>query len=121
MKTPYSKRCLRVGETVRRALSALFLRSDWQSGELENLSPRFTEVQMSADLSHAKAYFTAAAPNGKELLTAARPQIRRQLTPMLKLQKMPTLAFYPDKTAERAVSVDALFADPHISRDLEPT
>ena len=113
-----SRRCLRVGEAVRRSLSALFMRADWQGRELERLKPLFTEVKMSADLSHARVYFTATAAGAAEVLRVASPRIRRRLAPMLNLQKLPKLDFRYDETFEKARVVNSLLGSPHVSRDL---
>lgn len=113
------KRCLMVGEAVRRSLAALFQRSDWQNGELGRERLTFTEVKMSADLGWAKVYFTAARPDeATALLTASAAEIRHRLAPMLKLQKLPNLDFHYDETIDKAQAVNSLFSSPHVRRDL---
>ncbi len=108
MPLPF-RRADRVGDLVRRELCRLLLR--------EVKDPRLalvivTKVEMSADLRHARVFFTGSpgADRAPELagLQHAAGFLRGQLGRCLRLRYAPTLAFEVDDSVDRSLHIDAL-------------
>jgi len=108
MPLPF-RRADRVGDLVRRELSRLLLR--------EVKDPRLgqvivTKVEMSADLRHARVFFTGSpgADHAAELagLLSAGGFLRGQLGRCLRLRNAPELAFEVDDSVERSLHISAL-------------
>jgi ribosome-binding factor A len=106
------RRAVRVGEAVRGAIAEMLVR--------EIKDPRvgmvtLTTVQVTADLRHAKVYFSCvgdAAARCRSLagLRSAAGFIRAQLTRRLQLRVAPELTFVFDPTLENAGRLAALLA-----------
>ncbi len=65
-----------------------------------------TEVKVSADLQHARVYYTTLGNEGARrdsarALDRAAPYIRRQLAQRLRLRRTPELQFFFDDSIER--------------------
>ncbi len=109
-----SQRQLRVGETVRHALSRLFERGAIRDPELAGMSLTISEVAMSPDLRVATAYVLplAAGDTEREAAVAAlnriEPALRRLLAPMVSLKFLPDLRFVADTRFDRAGRIEAL-------------
>jgi ribosome-binding factor A len=118
-----SQRQLRVGELVRHELSALFMRGDVVDPLIEKTGVTVLEVVATPDLRTATAYVRPFQPGGNgdllvEALTKHRRFIRGEITPRLQLKYMPDLKFRLDTSIDYASSIDALLADPKVTRDL---
>ncbi|MBY5972429.1 30S ribosome-binding factor RbfA [Ferrimonas balearica] len=116
-----SQRQLRVGETVRRALSELLSRGDIHDPELNRLSITVGEVRCSPDLKIATAYVMPLGgghvDDAIDLLAKNRGELRRQIGKKLNLKFTPDLRFRPDDTFDRLDETRRLFADETVRRD----
>ena len=109
-----TQRQLRVGETVRHALSRLFERDVIKDPVLAGVPITVAEVAMSPDLKVATVYVLplgAAAADREpmvEALNRVGPALRRMLGPMVALKFLPDLRFTADTRFERAERIEAL-------------
>ena len=94
-----SVRLLKVGEQVRHVMSELLMRQEVHDDVLTAHSISVTEVRMSPDRPNP-AYFQREVAQGLKLKFAAR------------------LKFLPDESFDEASRIDALLADPRVTRDL---
>jgi ribosome-binding factor A len=115
-------RHLRVGETMRHELAAIFARGEVRDPALDNVSITVTEVRVTPDLHHATAYVLPLGDNQAELVLAGLKRsagfLRAQLAHGLRLRYMPTLAFAIDRSFAYAEKIDALLKRPEVARDL---
>ena len=119
-----SQRQLRVGETVRQTLTALFQRGVLRDPGLETLIISISEVRMSPDLKIATAYVTALGQsdqkpvidalnrNAKALRGLAAPQLRQ-------MKYMPEFRFREDTTFDEFAKIDRLLRSETVRRDVE--
>lgn len=118
-----SQRQLRVGETIRRALSELLARGDVHDPDLNRLSITVGEVRTSPDLKIATAYVMplggGQADEAVTLLARNRGELRRQIGRKLNLKFTPDLRFRPDETFDRLDEARRLFSDETVRRDIE--
>lgn len=75
-----------------------------------------TEVDMSADLRHARVYFSVlgdddAKENAGRGLRRAAKFIRGLIGERMALRNVPKLRFYLDETAERAQRIEGIIRD----------
>ncbi|MEM9575419.1 MAG: 30S ribosome-binding factor RbfA [Pseudomonadota bacterium] len=100
-----SQRQLRVGETIRRALSDVLARGDVHDTDLNRLSITVGEVRVSPDLKIATAYVLPLGGQGQDelidLLARNKGELRRQVAKKLTLKFAPDLRFQLDKTFDR--------------------
>ncbi|WP_010138730.1 30S ribosome-binding factor RbfA [Oceanicola sp. S124] len=117
-----SQRQLRVGETIRRALSEVLQRGDVHDPELNRLSITVGEVRCSPDLKIATAYVMplggGAAEEAISLLAQHRGELRRLIGRKLNLKFTPDLRFRPDDTFDRLDETRRLFSDEGVQRDI---
>lgn len=104
-----SQRCLKVGEEVRRLLSAILRNYFFEDTSVSSASITVTEVQMSPDLKHAKVYLMPLGGASKDRVLSAvqdeSPRIRHLLAKKIVLKNIPALDFRIDETFD---SVDAI-------------
>ena len=101
----------RVAEQIQRELAELI--------RLEVKDPRvrmvtLTAVEVSADYSHAKVYYTALEGESKQLqqgLERASGFLRSQLAHAMKLRVIPQLHFAYDTSVERGARLSQLIDD----------
>ena len=109
-----SQRQLRVGESVRHALSAILERGAFHDPELAGVSITVTEVAMSPDLRIATAHVVplGGVDGGRivEALNRAAPAVRRLLAPTSTLKSLPSVRFALDTSFDRAERIEALLA-----------
>lgn len=121
--SPFSVRQLRVGEEIRRLLSALFMRTSFRDPRLWDVDITITEVQMTPDLKMARVYFMNLGQNNGHDLEPAMENIaswvRRKLAGKLRLRYVPRLIFKVDETLQKAEHMDALLNSPDVQRDLK--
>ena len=120
-----SQRQLRVGETVRRALSEVLARGDVHDPELSAMSITVGEVRTSPDLKIATAYVLPLGGKGRddviELLARNKAELRRLVAKKLTLKFSPDLRFRLDETFDqmdetrRMLSEDRVLRDTHAS------
>ncbi len=98
-----SSRPERVGGQIRTEITEMLSR------EIKDPGIGFvtiTEVKVSADLQHARVYYTTLGNEGARrdsarALDRAAPYIRRQLAQRLRLRRTPELQFFFDDSIER--------------------
>ncbi len=107
------KRSDRVGEMIHKELSLIFNRGlkDPRIGYVT-----LTAVDVTADLSIAKVYYTVIGDEQARNETAkglekATPYIRRQLSQQLKMRHTPSLLFKYDTSIEYGNHIDSLLKD----------
>lgn len=116
-----SQRQLRVGETIRRALSEVLARGDVHDDELNRLSITVGEVRTSTDLKVATAYVLPLGGIGKDdvlkLLARNKGELRRQVSKRLTLKFAPDLRFQLDQTFDQMDETKRMLAQDVVRRD----
>lgn len=116
-------RLLRVGETVRHALSDILRRDSLQDPALSGTPVTVSEVRVSPDLRHATIFVLPLGGDNQdavvEALQRAAPYLRSQLARAVRLKYLPQLQFELDHSFDQASHVDELLADPHVRQDLD--
>jgi ribosome-binding factor A len=103
----------RVAHDLRARLAEIFAQRV-SDPRLRDLT--VSDVRPSADLSFAKVFWCTRGAAGEvaAALESAKPFVRRCLAEVLKLRRVPELAFVRDDTLETAGRID------RILRELEP-
>ena len=105
-----SQRCLKVGEEVRRILSSIFQNYFFEDSTVSAASITITEVQMSADLGHAKVFFMPLGGASKELvletMRAHSTRIRHLLSKKVQLRHVPSLDFRMDGSFDAFATIN---------------
>ncbi|WP_136636350.1 30S ribosome-binding factor RbfA [Pseudooceanicola onchidii] len=118
-----SQRQLRVGETIRRALSEVLQRGDIHDPDLNRLSITVGEVRTSPDLKVATAYVLPLGGQGQDeavsLLARNKGELRRMIGKKLGLKYTPDLRFRLDDTFDRMDETRRLFNQDDVRRDVE--
>jgi ribosome-binding factor A len=118
-----TQRQLRVGETIRRALSEVLARSDVHDPELNRLSITVGEVRTSTDLKVATAYVLPLGGEGKDevlkLLARNKGELRRQVSKKLTLKFAPDLRFQLDETFDQMDETRRMLSEDRVRRDAE--
>lgn len=123
-----SVRQLRVGETVRHALSAAFDRGDVHDPDLTGRIITITEVRMSPDLKAATAFFMPLGGAEGEDMKAVEKALRRA-APFLQTavaramtgKSTPRLSFQPDRSFDEAARIGAALRSDRVRQDIEST
>lgn len=106
------QRHLRVGETLRQALAALFARGDFRDPDLGHAAITVTEVRVTPDLRHATVFIMPlGGANAEPVLRGLQrctPYLRGQLARQVSLRYMPNLMFAFDHTFDYAERIDDL-------------
>ncbi|MEO0682752.1 MAG: 30S ribosome-binding factor RbfA [Pseudomonadota bacterium] len=120
---PPSQRQLKVGETLRRALSQVLARGDVHDAELARFSITVGEARMSPDLRHATVFVLPLGGAGAEEALAAlnrsRGELRRAVTRAVTLKYSPELHFVLDESFDRMDDTRRLLGDDRVRRDLD--
>ena len=118
-----SQRQLRVGETVRRALSDVLARGDVHDTDLNRMSITVGEVRISPDLKIATAYVLPLGGEGQEdvlkLLARNKSELRRQVAKKLTLKFSPDLRFQLDQTFDRMDATRRMLNQEVVRRDAD--
>ena len=118
-----SQRQLRVGETIRRALSDVLARGDVHDPELNRMSITVGEVRASPDLKIATAYVLPLGGDGQEdvlkLLARNKGELRRLMAKKLVLKYAPDLRFQLDETFDRMDETRRMLAQDVVLRDAD--
>ncbi|MGJ5618086.1 30S ribosome-binding factor RbfA [Sulfitobacter sp. MF3-043] len=116
-----SQRQLRVGETIRRALSDVLARGDVHDPELNRMSITVGEVRTSSDLKIATAYVLPLGGQGKDevlqLLARNKGELRRMVSKKLTLKFAPDLRFQLDQTFDQMDETRRMLAQDIVRRD----
>jgi ribosome-binding factor A len=118
-----SQRQLRVGETIRRALSEVLARSDVHDPELNRLSITVGEVRTSPDLKIATAYVLPLGGEGQDevlqLLARNKSELRTQVAKKLTLKFSPDLRFQLDRTFDQMDETRRMLSQDAVRRDAD--
>ncbi|AEI95794.1 ribosome-binding factor A [Roseobacter litoralis Och 149] len=116
-----SQRQLRVGETIRRALSDVLARGDVHDTDLNRLSVTVGEVRVSPDLKIATAYVLPLGGQGRDeviaLLARNKGELRRLVAKKLTLKFAPDLRFQLDETFDRMDETREMLNRAEVKRD----
>lgn len=116
-----SQRQLRVGETIRRALSDVLARGDVHDTDLNRLSITVGEVRASPDLKIATAYVLPLGGKGQDevlaLLARNKGELRRLVAKKLTLKFAPDLRFQLDDTFDRMDETRDMLNRSEVRRD----
>lgn len=108
-----SQRQLRVGETLRHALSEILTRESFFDPDIDGVSITISEISISPDLSNARVY---TMPLGGENIENVMPALNR-LAPVIQhevarrvhLRRVPRLKFLIDDSFENAARLNVVF------------
>ena len=118
-----SQRQLRVGETIRRALSDVLARGDVHDPDLNRMSITVGEVRTSPDLRVATAYVLPLGGKGQDevlkLLARNKGELRHAIARKLTLKYAPDLRFRLDETFDQMDDTRRMLAQETVRRDLE--
>ncbi|MEO9649473.1 MAG: 30S ribosome-binding factor RbfA [Roseobacter sp.] len=116
-----SQRQLRVGETIRRALSEVLARGDVHDTDLNRLSITVGEVRASPDLKIATAYVLPLGGRGQDevigLLSRNKGELRRMVAKKLTLKFAPDLRFRLDESFDRMDETREMLGREEVRRD----
>lgn len=118
-----SVRVLKVGERVRHILSELLARGEVHDDVLTAHSVSVTEVRLTPDLRHAKAFVKPLLGEDEAaVLKALRSNtafFQKEVAQRLGLKFAPKLNFQPDESFDEAERIERLLGDPKVARDLD--
>ena len=108
-----SQRQLRVGETLRHALSEILVRDNFFDPDLEGVSITISEISVSPDLSNARVYTIPLGGEHSETVLPAlnrlAPIIQRDVAARVHLRRVPRLKFLLDDSFENAARLSVVF------------
>jgi ribosome-binding factor A len=117
-----SQRQLRVGETIRRALSDILNRAEVHDTDLNRLSITVGEVRLSNDLKVATCFVLPLGGGDRELALLAlrrnKGELRHLVAKSLTVKFTPDLKFKIDETFDQMDDARRLFADERVQRDI---
>ena len=120
-----SQRQLRVGETLRHALSEILLRGDIRDPDLAGVSVTITQVLPSGDMRHATAYCEPLGGKNADKIIAAlnrhKAYLRGQMGRTIALKFTPELRFVEDKSFAEAERIESILKSERVQRDLKKT
>ena len=109
-----SQRQLRVGETLRHAVSEILIREDFFDPDLSNVSITISEIVVSPDLASARVYTMPLGGVNVEVVLPAlnrvAPVIQSFVAKKVHLRRTPRLRFFLDESFENAAKMNKLFA-----------
>lgn len=106
----------RVGDQVRDVLSSLLSRGAVHDPGIGFIT--LTRVQVTADLQHARVFYTSLGEADErrktaQALTRATPFFRRELGGALRLRRVPELEFRFDESIERQDRIEQILRELH--------
>ena len=108
-----SQRQLRVGESLRHALSEILMREDFFDPDLANVSITISEISVSPDLSNARVYTMPLGGMNVDIILPAlnrlAPMIQSLVAKKVHLRRTPRLRFLLDDSVEYAARMNQLF------------
>jgi ribosome-binding factor A len=118
-----TQRQLRVGETIRRALSEVLARGDVHDPDLNRMSITVGEVRTSNDLKVATAYVLPLGGIGQEdvlkILARNKYELRKLVAKKLTLKFSPELRFQLDRTFDQMDETRRMLAEDRVRRDAD--
>ena len=125
---PASQRQLRVGESIRHALSEILARCDLRDPAVNGQSITVTEVQCSADLRSAIVFVVPLSITGSSSLgdleevvaglQRSAAFLRGQINQAVVLKYSPRIKFSLDTTFDEARRIQDVLDNPLVARDL---
>lgn len=107
-----SQRQLRVGESLRQALSEILVREDFFDTDLENISITISEIVVSPDLRNASVYTMPLGGSNIEIVLPAlnrlAPMIQSLVSKKVRLKRTPRFRFFLDQSFENASRMSLL-------------
>ena len=107
-----SQRQLRVGESLRHALSEVLMREDFFDPDLKNVSITISEISVSPDLSNARVYTMPLGGVNVDVVLPAlnrlAPVIQSLVAKKVHLRRTPRLRFLLDDSFENAARMNQL-------------
>jgi ribosome-binding factor A len=117
-----TQRQLRVGEELRHALAQLLRPGELRDPALSDASVTVTEVQVSPDLRSATAFvMPLGGANAADIIAGLRrgsPFLRGRIARLVRLRRVPNLAFMLDNAFDSAARIAALLHSEPVERDL---
>ena len=108
-----SQRQLRIGESLRHALSEILMREDFFDPDLANVSITISEISVSPDLSNARVYTMPLGGMNVDVILPAlnrlAPMIQSLVAKKVHLRRTPRLRFLLDDSFENAARMNQLF------------
>ena len=108
-----SQRQLRVGESLRHALSEILMREDFFDPDLANVSITISEISVSPDLSNARVYTMPLGGMNVDVILPAlnrlAPMIQSLVAKKVYLRRTPRLRFLLDDSFENVARINQLF------------
>ncbi len=118
-----TQRMLKVGEQIRRTLSAVLQRGEVHDPDLNRLMITVGEVRMSPDLRVATAYILPLGGKNKEEALDAmrrnRHEIRHLVVKGGSQKFAPEIRFEIDGTFDQMDATRAMLENDHVRRDLD--
>lgn len=118
-----TQRMLKVGEQIRRTLSAILQRGDLHDPDLGRMMITVGEVRMSPDLRVATAYVLPLGGKDKEAALEAlrrnRHEVRHLVVKGGTMKYAPELRFEIDGTFDQMDATRALLSSDNVARDLD--
>ena len=118
-----SRRTERLGELIRREISRLLASG---LGDPRIGFVTLTRVEVSADLSVAKVFFSVLEQQGLERTTieglnSARGRIHGELGDVLKLRRVPEIVFCLDPGVKHSLRISSILSDLERKRAQRPS
>ena len=105
------KRSDRLGLEIQRALADI-IRNDLHDQRVSTLAS-IVKVELSSDLSYCKVYITVYGTDEEKEntfigLEKAKGFIKRQLSSLVKMRKMPDITFVPDDSIAYSIHISEI-------------
>ena len=117
-----SQRQLRVGETLRHALSEILIRGDIRDPDLAGVSVTVTQVIPSPDMRHATVFCEPlGGKNAGPVIKALNKHkgfLRGEMGRMIALKFTPELRFVEDTSFAEAEKIETLLKSSRVRPDL---
>ncbi|MDB5701676.1 MAG: rbfA [Sphingomonadales bacterium] len=117
-----SVRLLRVGESVRHALSAILARGDVHDATLDKHVVSVTEVRMSPDLRHATVFVKPLLGRDEEAVIKAlrtnTAYLQKAVAQAVNSKYAAKLKFLADESFDEGSHIDTLLRAPKVAQDL---
>jgi ribosome-binding factor A len=118
-----SQRQLRVGESLRHALSQILSRGEIRDPDLDGVSVTVTQVKPSPDMRHALVFCEPlGGRNARKVIDALnrhRGFIRGLMGRMIALKFTPELRFEEDTSFAEAEKIETILKSARVQRDLK--
>lgn len=120
-----NQRQLRVGQSIRHALSEILSRADFLHPDLVGVSVTVCEVRVSPDLRHAIVFIMPLGGENQDTIINALNEkagfIRKELSYRIETKFLPALKFLIDTTFEEVRKLENLLKNPKVACDLAKT